>query len=582
MLSLNRRSLGVVAGLAVGLNAGLVGGVAEAAPISYQGVLEDGGSAADGVYDMRFTLAESAVFGVALQMIEVDDVVVSDGLFEVEIDFDDAFFDGSDRWIAVQVEGTSLSPRQQVNYTPYAIRATSSQQANLALDLRVPWVVFNDMDVVDATSSRGVPIRGYMSNNFLSNPGVLGETESSATDAAGVLGLANSRSDASPAVGVRGISDGTGVLGAGVHGLHRGSGSGVIGDNLGAGNGVSGFSGTGRGVLGSSPNGTGIFGTSTNGFGVHASSSTESGVRSTTSSGEAAVYGSHGLGGTAFYGATDEFGLEAFNIGTPGEGTAIEGVGGRVGVRGVARPEGFGSDLTRIGVDGFAGGFNTGANMTYGVRGFAQNSANGGGRTAYGVYGGAQVGTTASTAYGVFGEVVGPVGGVRYAGFFQGDVHVAGTLSKSSGTFKIDHPMDPENKYLSHSFVESPEMLNIYSGVVTLDGDGRGVVELPHYFDSLNSDFRYQLTAIGAAMPSLHVAELIEGNVFVVGGGAADKQVSWEVTGVRIDASAAYRPVVVEQDKAEQHRGLYLDPEAFGFGDERAIHRSGREVEAEN
>ncbi|MFK7759740.1 MAG: hypothetical protein AB8C13_07335 [Phycisphaerales bacterium] len=582
MLYVNRRSLGVFAGIAVGMTVGLMSAQAHAAPISYQGTLEDNQAPAEGMYDMVFTLADSSFLGLALQIITIDDVEVSDGLFEVELNFDDEFFDGSDRWIAVRVEGTSLSPRQEIKYTPYAIRATSSQQANLALDLRVPWVVIDDMDIVDATSSRGIPIRGYMSNSSLSNPGVIGETESRASGAAGVLGRANSRSDASPAVGVLGVSESTGFQGAGVQGIHNGNGVGVVGQNNGLGNGVIGLSVSGTGVFGSAPNGDGIVGSSISGFGVSANSSTQSGIRSTTNTGDAAVEGSHSSGGTSFLGATDEFGLEAFNIGTPGEGTAIEGVGGRVGVRGVARPDGFGSDLTRIGVDGFAGGFNTGANMTYGVRGFAQNPANGGGRTAYGVYGGAQVGSTASTAYGVFGEIVGPVGGVRFAGFFQGDVHVAGTLSKSSGTFKIDHPMDPENKYLSHSFVESPEMLNVYSGVVTLDDSGRGIVELPHYFDSLNSDYRYQLTAIGAAMPSLHVAELIEGNSFVVGGGASGKQVSWEVTGVRIDASATYRPIVVEQDKAEQHRGLYLDPEAHGFGIERAIHSSERTDQPEN
>src|SRR5262249_38122795 len=50
------------------------------------------------------------------------------------------------------------------------------------------------------------------------------------------------------------------------------------------------------------------------------------------------------------------------------------------------------------------------------------------------------------------------------AGFFSGNVQVSGTLSKSAGTFKIDHPLDPANKYLNHSLVESPEMLNVYAG----------------------------------------------------------------------------------------------------------------------
>jgi hypothetical protein len=566
---LNRCVLGVAAGLAIGFG----GLTADAAPITYQGVLEDGGTPADGMYEMQFVLGDSAVFGIALQFLPLMDVEVVDGLFEVEIDFDDVHFDGSDRWVEVRVEGEFLNPRTKINYAPYAIRAS---HADVAADLEVPWVVVSDLNIVDATSIRGVPLRGYMSNSFLTNPAVLGETDSVEDGGAGVLGRANSRSDSSDAAGVRGETESTGFSGYGVHGIHRGNGFAVFGENMGVGSGVVGSSPGGIGVLGTTPDGTGVFGTSTNGFGVRASSGTDSGIRTTTNTGTASIEGEHGDSGTGFLGASEDFGLEAYNTDVEGEGTAIYGEGGRIGVRGVALPDGFGADLTRIGVDGFAGGFQTGANMTYGVRGFAQNPANGGGRTAYGVYGGAQVGNGTNTSYGVFGESVGP-GGVQYAGYFQGDVHVAGTLSKSSGSFKIDHPMDPENKYLSHSFVESPEMMNVYSGVVTLDDEGNGVVELPEYFDSLNTDYRYQLTAIGAAMPSLHVAELIEGNSFAIGGGAALKQVSWEVTGVRKDASALYHPIVVEEDKAPQHRGLFLDPAAFGFGNDRAIHQSGHE-----
>ncbi len=567
---LNRCVLGVAAGLAVGLGSM----TAEAAPITYQGVLEDGGSPADGMYEMEFVLADSAVFGVGLQFLPPMNVEVVDGLFEVELDFEDVHFDGSDRWLAIEVEGEFLNPRTKINYAPYAIRASHADHAAVASDLEVPWVVVTHTDVVDATSSRGVPLRGYMNNLFLTNPGVLGETDSVEQGAAGVLGRSNSQADSSDAAGVRGETNSTGFSGYGVHGIHHGNGFAVYGENMGVGSGVVGTTQGGLGVLGTTQDGTGVFGTSTNGLGVRASSGTSSGMRTTTNSGTAAIEGSRGDSGTEFFGASADYGLEAYNTDVEGEGTAIYGEAGSIGVRGVALPDGFGAGLLRVGVDGFAGGFSTGANMIYGLRGFAQNPASGGNRTAYGVYGGAQVGNSANTSYGVFGESVGP-GGTQFAGFFQGDVHVAGTLSKSSGTFKIDHPMDPENKYLSHSFVESPEMMNVYSGVITLDEHGGAVVELPEYFDSLNKDFRYQLTAVGGAMPELHVASLIEGNSFAIGGGAAGMQVSWEVSGVRKDASALYRPIDVESDKRVEDRGLYLDPEAFGFGRERAIHRSG-------
>jgi hypothetical protein len=74
---------------------------------------------------------------------------------------------------------------------------------------------------------------------------------------------------------------------------------------------------------------------------------------------------------------------------------------------------------------------------------------------------------------------------------------------------KIDHPLDPANKYLSHSFVESPDMKNVYDGVVVLDYNGEAVIDLPDWFAALNKDFRYQLTAIGAPGPNLYIAEEI-------------------------------------------------------------------------
>ena len=156
-------------------------------------------------------------------------------------------------------------------------------------------------------------------------------------------------------------------------------------------------------------------------------------------------------------------------------------------------------------------------------------------------------------------------------GFFAGNLNVTGTVSKGSGSFKIDDPLDPANKTLSHSFVESPDMKNIYDGVAQLDAKGQAWVDLPQYFEALNRDFRYQLTAVGAPGPGLYIAREIAGNRFKIEGGKPGAKVSWQVTGVRQDAYANAHRVPVEEDKAANERGYYLHPDAFGQPQSKGI-----------
>jgi hypothetical protein len=150
------------------------------------------------------------------------------------------------------------------------------------------------------------------------------------------------------------------------------------------------------------------------------------------------------------------------------------------------------------------------------------------------------------------------------AGYFQGDVDVIGTLTKFSGGFKIDHPLDPANKYLYHSFVESPDMKNVYDGVVNLDADGAAWVELPEWFEAVNQDFRYQLTPIGAPAPNLFIAREIESNRFQIAGGEPGLKISWQVTGNRHDAYAEAHPMAVEEVKPPEELGTYLSPAEHG------------------
>ena len=156
-----------------------------------------------------------------------------------------------------------------------------------------------------------------------------------------------------------------------------------------------------------------------------------------------------------------------------------------------------------------------------------------------------------------------------------GNLTVTGNLSKSSGSFKIDHPLDPSNKYLYHSFVESPDMMNIYNGNVTTNRQGLAVIVLPSYFEALNRDFRYQLTVIGRFAQAI-VAKEISHDRFTIKTNQPDVKVSWQVTGIRHDAYADAHRIPVEQEKTLNERGKYLHPELFGATQDQAIGYSAR------
>jgi hypothetical protein len=159
------------------------------------------------------------------------------------------------------------------------------------------------------------------------------------------------------------------------------------------------------------------------------------------------------------------------------------------------------------------------------------------------------------------------------AGEFSGNVTISGSLSKAGGGFQIDHPLDPAHKYLCHSFIESPEMKNLYDGVVTLDAQGQAEVALPSWFAALNADFRYQLTAIGTAAPNLYIAEEITGCGFKISGGQPGMKVSWQVSAVRQDAWAKAHRIAVEQDKPAKEQGFYLHPELYGQPEQQSVVR---------
>jgi hypothetical protein len=261
------------------------------------------------------------------------------------------------------------------------------------------------------------------------------------------------------------------------------------------------------------------------------------------------------------------------------------------------------------GVYGYA---TAGTGMTYGV--YGESAATGGS----GVYGYATA--NSGDNYGVYGMSLGTYGRgvVGWAGANNGttygvwgysasgySVYANGDIGASGvKPFRIDHPDDPENKYLLHYATESPEVMNFYSGKVILDAAGEAVVELPAYFAKINKDPRYTLTAVGAPMPMLHVAEEINeaalsagataGAVaaapvcsFRIAGGAPGAKVSWRVEALRNDLwvrnravpmdvvrnglSIQTRAMPVEVEKQGVEKGTYQHPELYGQPAERGM-----------
>ena len=161
-----------------------------------------------------------------------------------------------------------------------------------------------------------------------------------------------------------------------------------------------------------------------------------------------------------------------------------------------------------------------------------------------------------SYEYDLIGNRVTASSGTNHT--FNGDVHVDGMLTKSAGTFRIDHPLDPENKYLYHSFVESPDMMNIYNGNVITDDDGLATVRMPDYFTALNIDFRYQLTVVGQFAQAI-IAEKINNNQFKIRTDKPNVEVSWMVTGIRNDKWARENRIQVEVNKGQTVRAEKRD-----------------------
>lgn len=150
---------------------------------------------------------------------------------------------------------------------------------------------------------------------------------------------------------------------------------------------------------------------------------------------------------------------------------------------------------------------------------------------------------------------------------------MTGSINPAASLNVIDDPLDPANKYLEQSSVVSPQMKDVYDGMVTTDGRGFAIVKLPTYFQVLNRSFRYQLTVVGKAHWDAKAAiwDEIAHNRFTIRTDQPNVKVSWQVTGVRHDRYATAHPVQVIAPKSKADRGKYLHPELYGKSKTDAI-----------
>jgi hypothetical protein len=419
-----------------------------------------------------------------------------------------------------------------------------------------PWVLTGNNNI----ATDGSNFLGTLNNApliFKTNPtGAEGERMRITPDGNVGIGVTNPSAklsvQSSAGIGVSGSTNG-GAEAAGVYGISTGANSkGVIGiANIGTmPYGVWGQSSTGFGVVGSGGP-IGVAGSGTV-IGVRGSGSGV-GVR-----GSSTGLDGHGVIGIANGGTTA--------YGVWGQSSAGFGVVGS-GPTGVA---GFGQD---VGVHGSC-------SCGFGVRGTSQGIGSEGGAGVHGV-------STRVDGVGVFGVAqagdhaiaIGGMSSTGYAGYFSGKVKVLGAVDVignlsvlGAKSFVMDHPLDPAHKYLYHAAVEAPAMMNLYTGIVTLNESGSAWVDLPSYFEALNKDFCYTLTPVGAPGPQLYIAQEIKGNRFQIAGGTANMKVSWMVTSTRNDPYAQAHPLQVEVAKSASEQGTYLYPDGYGQSQTTGLH----------
>lgn len=527
--------------------------------LSYQGILTDtlGNPVPDGQHSVTFRLYATSTGGSPLWS-ETKNVQVQGGVFSTQLGESPALnlaFDAQ-YWLSVQLGSQEMTPRMKLSSTAYSLRSAVADSAKIAGSVPNNTVTPAMISPGGASSGQALMFNG--TNVIWGAPS--GKLTLPYNDSA----MAASDQSVFRIRRLTPSGFGTAIRGETVEG------SAVVGvtEGVGYGAGVAGVgssaSGSTRGVVGAvaSPDGIGVHGIAPDGLGVfgYTSSSVGAGIVGANDAAAGGAYGiwgvSHSTEGYALVGIASA--TSGLNYGVYGASISTDGIGvsGRTTATSGTTRGVYGESASTAGV-GVSGVASASSGLADGVWGTTFSSS------GYGIWGKA----IAVGGVGVVGQAFSPA---TQAGHFYGNVQVNGALSKSSGSFKIDHPLDPENKYLYHSFVESPDMMNVYNGNVVLDGNGEARIQLPEWFEALNKDFRYQLTCIGGFAP-VYVSSKISSNSFAIAGGTPGLEVSWQVTGIRKDAYAEKNRIPVEELKPQAERGTYLHPDVFGQPESKAV-----------
>lgn len=299
------------------------------------------------------------------------------------------------------------------------------------------------------------------------------------------------------------------------------------------------YSTSGRGVLGNATANTGT---------------TYGGLFTVSSTAGRAVFGSASAASGSTYGGYFQ---TASTSGTAISGMATATSGSSFGGYFSSNsPNGTGVSIDSAGIFGIASEATKPTGTTYGGYFLAAST------TGRAVYGAATATGATDTPYGIRGQASTASSG--YAVYAVGDLGASGVKP-----FRIDHPLDPANKYLLHYSAESPFPQNFYNGTVTTDGKGRAWVELPDYFASVNTNFKYHLTVVddteSETFVQVKIGKKIANNRFLIMSNIPNVEVSWEVKADRNDERIKINRPTDVKDKQGTEKGKYQHPEYYNL-----------------